>query len=166
MVACEGAPSPVRRTCGIASPARHETRVFRNILFRAPRLKEQLGPRNALVYFPMLSSTLRFPMRAIDGRALYNLVVGVDGSAQSTQPAISLVTNAIAFDTPLEVLFDSEWHLTHRVAEQFRVGRVFLVGDAAHTLSPSGGFGMSTGICGAADPGMEARGRAGRMGRS
>jgi 2-polyprenyl-6-methoxyphenol hydroxylase-like FAD-dependent oxidoreductase len=155
MVACDGASSPVRRACDIASPVQYETRVFRNILFRAPHLREQLGPRNALVYFPMLSSSVRFPMRAIDGRALYNIVVGVDGSEQSTQPAMSLVTSAIAFDTPLEVLFDSEWHLTHRVAEQFRVGRVFLVGDAAHTLSPSGGFGMNTGICGAADLGWK-----------
>jgi len=155
LVACDGASSPVRRACDIAAPARHETRVFRNILFRAPHLKEQLGQRNALVYFPMLSSSLRFPMRAIDGRALYNLVVGVDGSAQATQSAMSLVTSAIAFDTPLEVLFDTEWHLTHRVAEQFRAERVFLVGDAAHILSPSGGFGMSTGICGAADLGWK-----------
>ena len=155
MVACDGASSPVRRACDIASPARHETRVFRNILFRAPHLKEQLGQRNALVYFLMLSSWLRFPMRAIDGRALYNLVVGVDGGSRSTQPAMSLVTSAIAFDTPLEVLSDTEWHLTHRVADQLRVGRVFLVGDAAHTLSPSGGFGMSTGICGAADLGWK-----------
>jgi 2-polyprenyl-6-methoxyphenol hydroxylase-like FAD-dependent oxidoreductase len=155
MVACDGASSPVRRACNIAAPARYETRVFRNILFRAPYLKEQLGQRNALVYFPMLSSSLRFPMRAIDGRALYNITVGVGGRVQATQSAMSLVISAIAFDTPLEVLFDTEWHLTHRVAEQFRVGRVFLVGDAAHTLSPSGGFGMNTGICGAADLGWK-----------
>jgi flavin-dependent monooxygenase StaC len=155
LVACDGASSPVRKACDIASPTHYETQVFRNVLFRAPQLREQLGHRNALVYFPMLSSSLRFPMRAMDGRDLYNIVVGVDGSEQSTQPAMSLVTSAIAFDTPVEVLFDSEWHLTHRVAEQFRVGRVFLVGDAAHTLSPSGGFGMSTGICGAADLGWK-----------
>ncbi|MGH3873267.1 MAG: FAD-dependent monooxygenase [Pseudonocardiaceae bacterium] len=155
MVACDGSSSPVRRACDIASPVRYETRVFRNILFRAPHLREQLGQRNALVYFPMLSSLVRFPMRAIDGRALYNIVVGVDGIEQSTQPAMSLVTSAIAFDTPIEVLFDNEWHLTHRVAERFRVGRIFLVGDAAHTLSPSGGFGMNTGICGAADLGWK-----------
>lgn len=156
MVACDGASSPVRRACNIAAPARYETRVFRNILFRAPQLKEQLGPRNALLYFPLLSSSLRFPMRAIDGRALYNITVGVDDGVQATQqPAMSLVISAIAFDTPLEVLFDTEWHLTHRVAEQFRVGRVFLVGDSAHTLSPSGGFGMNTGICGAVDLGWK-----------
>jgi len=155
MIASDGASSPVRKACDIASPARHETRVFRNILFRAPRLPKELGQRNALVYFPLLSSAIRFPMRAIDGRDLYNIVVGVDGSEQSTQPAISLVTSAIAFDTPLEVLYDSKWHLTHRVAERFRARRVFLVGDTAHTLPPSGGFGMNTGICDAADLGWK-----------
>ena len=155
MVACDGASSPVRRACDIASPARYETRVFRNILFRAPQLKEQLGQRNALIYFPMLSSTMRFPMRAVDGRDLYNITVGFNDSASSTQSAMSLVASAIALDTPLEMLFDTEWHLTHRVADQFRVERVFLVGDAAHTLSPSGGFGMNTGICGAVDLGWK-----------
>ncbi|MGH3671649.1 MAG: FAD-dependent monooxygenase, partial [Pseudonocardiaceae bacterium] len=58
-------------------------------------------------------------------------------------------------NTPLEVLYDTEWHLTHRVAEHFRAGPVFLVGDAAHTLSPSGGFGMNTGICGAVNLGWK-----------
>lgn len=155
MVACDGASSPVRKACGIASPARYETQAFRNILLRAPRLREQLGSRIALVYFLMASSTLRFPMRAIDGRDLYHLVVGADADPQASADAMALATSAIAFDTPLEVLSDKAWHLTHRVADQFRVGRIFLVGDAAHTLSPSGGFGMSTGICGAADLGWK-----------
>jgi 2-polyprenyl-6-methoxyphenol hydroxylase-like FAD-dependent oxidoreductase len=153
MVACDGASSPVRKACGIASPARYETQAFRNILLRAPRLREQLGQRIALVYFLMASSVLRFPMRAIDGRDLYHLVVGAGTHASAD--AMSIATSAIAFDTPLEVLSDKAWHLTHRVADQFRAGRIFLVGDAAHTLPPSGGFGMSTGICGAADLGWK-----------
>ena len=32
------------------------------------------------------------------------------------------------------------------IAKQYRVGRVFLAGDAAHRLPPTGGFGMNTGI--------------------
>jgi 2-polyprenyl-6-methoxyphenol hydroxylase-like FAD-dependent oxidoreductase len=40
----------------------------------------------------------------------------------------------------------STYHVHHRVAEHFRKGRVFLVGDAAHIHSPAGGQGMNTGI--------------------
>ena len=34
----------------------------------------------------------------------------------------------------------------HRVADHFRKGRAFLLGDAAHIHSPAGGQGMNTGI--------------------
>jgi 2-polyprenyl-6-methoxyphenol hydroxylase-like FAD-dependent oxidoreductase len=40
----------------------------------------------------------------------------------------------------------STYHVHHRVAEHFRVGRAFLLGDAAHIHSPAGGQGMNTGI--------------------
>ncbi|WP_018789922.1 FAD-dependent monooxygenase [Salinispora arenicola] len=153
LVACDGAASPIRQACGIDAPPRHTTQVFRNILFRAPELKRQLGDRVALVYFLVRSSTLRFPMRSLNGSDLYNLVVGVDAAAQVD--GRSLITDAIAFDTPVELLSDSQWHLTHRVADSYRAGRVFLAGDAAHTLSPSGGFGLNTGFGDVADLGWK-----------
>jgi 2-polyprenyl-6-methoxyphenol hydroxylase-like FAD-dependent oxidoreductase len=40
----------------------------------------------------------------------------------------------------------STYHVHHRVASQFRLGRAFLLGDAAHIHSPVGGQGMNTGI--------------------
>jgi 2-polyprenyl-6-methoxyphenol hydroxylase-like FAD-dependent oxidoreductase len=40
----------------------------------------------------------------------------------------------------------STYHVHHRVADRFRKGRAFLVGDAAHIHSPVGGQGMNTGI--------------------
>lgn len=40
----------------------------------------------------------------------------------------------------------STYRVHHRVASQFRVGRCFLAGDAAHIHSPAGGQGMNTGI--------------------
>jgi 2-polyprenyl-6-methoxyphenol hydroxylase-like FAD-dependent oxidoreductase len=40
----------------------------------------------------------------------------------------------------------STYHVHHRVADRFRQGRAFLLGDAAHIHSPVGGQGMNTGI--------------------
>lgn len=40
----------------------------------------------------------------------------------------------------------STYRVHHRVTDQFRHGRSFLLGDAAHVHSPAGGQGMNTGI--------------------
>ena len=50
---------------------------------------------------------------------------------------------------PIEVAhvnWFSTYRVHHRVAEHFRKGRAFLLGDAAHVHSPVGGQGMNTGI--------------------
>ncbi|WP_332852024.1 FAD-dependent monooxygenase [Duganella sp. S19_KUP01_CR8] len=45
-----------------------------------------------------------------------------------------------------QVNWFSTYRVHHRVASQFRSGRCFLAGDAAHIHSPAGGQGMNTGI--------------------
>lgn len=40
----------------------------------------------------------------------------------------------------------SVWRYNLRIVERYRVGRVFLAGDAAHVHSPFGGHGMNTGL--------------------
>jgi len=50
-----------------------------------------------------------------------------------------------------EPRWSSRFHSDERQAEHYRVGRVFLAGDAAHTHSPVGGQGMNTGILDAAN---------------
>ncbi|MFI9295393.1 FAD-dependent monooxygenase [Streptomyces gardneri] len=150
LVGCDGASSPVRKACGIAVPERHRTRTLRNILFRAPALGAVLGPRAALVHFVTEPGGLRYPLRAMDGRDLYRLTCPAGPAG-----AERVVRRAITPDVPVEILSDTTWHLTHRVASVYRDGRVFLAGDAAHTLSPSGGFGLATGVGDAADLGWK-----------
>jgi 2-polyprenyl-6-methoxyphenol hydroxylase-like FAD-dependent oxidoreductase len=45
-----------------------------------------------------------------------------------------------------QVNWFSTYRVHHRVADHFRTGRTFLLGDAAHVHSPAGGQGMNTGI--------------------
>jgi 2-polyprenyl-6-methoxyphenol hydroxylase-like FAD-dependent oxidoreductase len=44
------------------------------------------------------------------------------------------------------VHWSSRFRLHHRVADRYRRGRLFVVGDAAHAHSPAGGQGMNCGI--------------------
>lgn len=50
---------------------------------------------------------------------------------------------AVTFD---EVLWGTEHRANERLASRFRVGRVFLVGDAAHALPAAGGQGLNTAV--------------------
>ena len=48
--------------------------------------------------------------------------------------------------SPFEVLTVGTWHMSAQVAERYRAGRTFLVGDAAHRFPPTGGLGLNTGV--------------------
>jgi 2-polyprenyl-6-methoxyphenol hydroxylase-like FAD-dependent oxidoreductase len=38
------------------------------------------------------------------------------------------------------------WTMTSQIAERYRQGRIFLIGDAAHRFPPTGGYGLNTGV--------------------
>jgi putative polyketide hydroxylase len=46
----------------------------------------------------------------------------------------------------IKIINKSFWTMAAQVASQYRHGKVFLIGDAAHRLPPTGGLGMNTGI--------------------
>ncbi|GGU34304.1 FAD-dependent monooxygenase [Lentzea flava] len=68
------------------------------------------------------------------------------------EPSVELYRQIVRERTGLDdvVLHDATWMSLYRtnirMVDRFRVGRVFLAGDAAHVHSPAGAQGMNTGI--------------------
>ncbi len=50
-----------------------------------------------------------------------------------------------------EMLYVGEWKQNLLLADRYRSGRVFLAGDSAHLVIPTGGLGMNTGVGDAID---------------
>jgi hypothetical protein len=58
-----------------------------------------------------------------------------------------LIRRGIGADLPISILGHWPWTAgVALVAERFTAGRVALAGDAAHLFTPTGGFGMNTGM--------------------
>ncbi len=58
-----------------------------------------------------------------------------------------IVANLVPGDSELsDPIWMTQFHIHHRIASNYRSGRMFVAGDAAHIHSPAGGQGMNTGI--------------------
>lgn len=68
-------------------------------------------------------------------------------AAQFTpQRCEELLTKAIGEPIDIQIIEVASWQPYERVADQFQYGRVFLVGDAAHTMPPLKAGGANTAI--------------------
>ena len=70
-----------------------------------------------------------------------------DPRAQSDEKVEADVRDAVGLvDTPMTIHKITRWSVDAVMASAFRVGRVFLVGDAAHRHPPTGGLGLTSAI--------------------
>ncbi len=94
---------------------------------------------------------------AIDGKELWRLTcfhVDPETDISSFDVEGSLI-KAAGTTFPHEVLSVLPWKRRELVARSYGRGGVFIAGDAAHQMSPTGGLGMNTGVGDAVDLGWK-----------
>jgi 2-polyprenyl-6-methoxyphenol hydroxylase-like FAD-dependent oxidoreductase len=145
LAGCDGARSRVREVLGVGFPGGTYDHLFYVADIEAAglpmngELHVDLDDADFLAVFPLqqtgrarLIGSVRddaakdhehLKFEDVRGRAIQNLRIDVK-----------------------KVNWFSTYRVHHRVAQQFRKGRAFLLGDAAHIHSPVGGQGMNTGI--------------------
>jgi len=150
LVAADGASSPMRAQLAIEMEGLRSFGHFVNVYYRAD-LDRWVAHRPAILYW-VTSAAARGVFQPLDARGRWLCQIAYDGSSESfatydESRCIEWLQSAVG-DASLapEILSIGSWTMNAVVAERFRQGRVFLVGDAAHQLPPTGGFGMNTGI--------------------
>lgn len=140
---CDGAHSQVRKELGIGFPGGTYTQLF----YVADVKVEGEFRRDLRVCFGREDFGLLFPVRTNGMQRLIGLVPPalVDKEDLSFEDIRAQEEELMSIRVR-EVDWFSRYRTHHRVAERFRSGRCFLLGDAAHIHSPAGGQGMNTGI--------------------
>jgi 2-polyprenyl-6-methoxyphenol hydroxylase-like FAD-dependent oxidoreductase len=157
MIASDGNRSAVRNALGIAAKGRGLIAHSVTIYFRADVAAGLMANRRLGVIYinnPTVRGFLRMDKGNRSGFLAVNTVGDVahpDSSriADTITPetALDIVRAAVGVpDAPIEVTQIIPWRTVADSAERYAQGRVFLVGDAAHTMPPNGGFGGNTGV--------------------
>ena len=142
---CDGARSVVRERLGIGFPGGTYEHTFYVADVEATgqtvngEVNVALDRSDFLVMFPLHGENrARLVGTVRDQDVLHKTDLGWDDVSRK-------VLDRLRIDVK-KVNWFSTYRVHHRVAEHFRGGRAFLLGDAAHIHSPVGGQGMNTGI--------------------
>ena len=156
-VACDGGHSFIRTTLGIDYEGDIKTRdafwagQFFSVHMRIPDLYPKfVGHRRAWMYWAVNPDPrTRGIIISLNGADEFMMLVkSSDGRADfDTAEVAEWVGQAIGGDIPVQIIGCVPWVAGHAlVAERYKAGRILIAGDAAHLFTPTGGFGMNTGI--------------------
>lgn len=153
LIGCDGGTSSVRRHAGIELEGNPVLTNSTNILFRSEHLRRLVDGHAAYRYVLLDPAGLWATLVAINGCDVWRLqIIGArDANLLAGIDVDAAIRRAVGCDFDYEILSVLPWRRRELVAEHFRKGRVFLAGDSAHQMSPTGGFGMNTGIADAVD---------------
>jgi 2-polyprenyl-6-methoxyphenol hydroxylase-like FAD-dependent oxidoreductase len=157
LVGADGGASTVREGAGIAMSGNQALTYTTNVLLRCvdfPSLHRMvkayrfifIGPEGTWLTIVAVNGGDRFRMS----------IVGTPDKVNHSEADIrAALRRAMGKDFDYEILSVMRWVRRELVADRYRAGRVFIAGDSAHLMSPTGALGMNTGIQDAVDLGWK-----------
>ncbi|KAL2818703.1 FAD binding domain-containing protein [Aspergillus cavernicola] len=143
LIAADGSGSRIREQLRIARDGLGHMGILRSVLFRASLDQyTRTGVHQFHIQRPKFKA---FLTTYHDGRWVLMFYDDIERDESTLRSAIYEVIGR--FDVKVEIITTGRWELAALVAKVFQCDRVFLAGDAAHTLPPNrGGYGANTGV--------------------
>lgn len=152
LVAADGPRSPVREQLGIAQSGPGDLFSNVSITFRSRRLADVVGDRRFIVCY-LTNPEADGALLPVDNQenwvfhAPWHPEHGETLEDFTDERCVEHIRRAVGVaDLDVQVTGKAPWNAAQRVARSYRAGRVFLAGDSAHEMSPTGAFGSNTGI--------------------
>ncbi len=146
LAGCDGGSSTVRKHLGIQLQGEGNIRKLRQALFRCDGLYERI-PMGKGRHYHIAEGPL-FPFIILQDSTRHWTL---HAAASSDGEMAEIFRKSLAMPIEFEMLSVNEWTQHLLCAERYGDGRVFVAGDAAHLVIPTGGLGMNTGVGDAVD---------------
>ncbi len=157
MVGTDGGASTVREALGIGMSGNPALTYTTNVMFRCKNFSALHDKGEGYRFIFIGPDGVWLTIVAVNGADRFRMsIVGSPEKINHTEADIrAALMRAMGRDFDYEILSVMRWVRRELVADSYGTDRVFIAGDAAHLMSPTGGFGMNTGIGDAVDLGWK-----------
>jgi 2-polyprenyl-6-methoxyphenol hydroxylase-like FAD-dependent oxidoreductase len=150
LVGCDGSRSIVREQAGIGQTQRDHDRRMVLLVFRSKGLHELLarfpGKSFYSVLHPDLEGYWKFFGRVDLGNRWFFHAPVPHGTTADNYDFERLLHEAVGAPFEADLEHVGFWDLRIAIADNYREGRMFVAGDAAHSHPPYGAFGINAGL--------------------
>jgi len=158
LAACCGGRSPIRRILGIDKNEGEVLGAPLSIYFCAKNLWDYHDKGKGVLHFIVGPTGVWATLNSLNGGDLWRVTLHGGAKEHAAPESVDhedVLTRIVGTEFPYELIAISPWVRRKLVTAAYRHGRVFLAGDCAHQNTPTGGYGMNTGMGDAVDLGWK-----------